>query len=213
MCPDDRRRTALELRFVALGGFDVLPYEKGRSERRRPDLLVAAVDRDSVWLAHRVASALDSVHAPTLLVVDEPFAELAGVMWFGAHGIILSAASDRELSDAALLVAQRCTVVSEKILADERLSMGKLVFEWTVNRDAGAALDALSEREREVLTLIGTGRNNAEIAARLWVSSNTVRSHVQRLMRKLGLRNRLHLVIFAHELGLVDLNDTVLSGD
>ncbi|MFI1864656.1 helix-turn-helix transcriptional regulator [Streptomyces jumonjinensis] len=211
MCPDDRRRTALQHRFVALDGFDVLPYDKERPQQ--PDLLVAAIDRECVWVAHRIASSLESVHAPTLLVVDKPFAELAGVMWFGAQGIILSSASDGELSDTARLVAQHATVISEEILADDRLSMGKLAFEWSVDRDAGSALDALSEREREVLELIGTGRNNAEIAALLWVSSNTVRSHVQRLMRKLGLRNRLCLVIFAHELGLVDLDDTVLSGD
>lgn len=210
MCPDDRR-TAVRQRFATLDGFDVLPYIKGRPQQ--PDLLVAAIDRDSIWLAHRITSALETVRAPTLLVVDEPFAELAGVMWFGAQGIILSSAPDRELSDAARLVAQRATVMPEEILADERLVMGRLAFEWSVDRDARSALDALSERERQVLELIGTGRNNAEIAAQLWVSSNTVRSHVQRLMRKLGLRNRLCLVIFAHELGLVDLDDTVLSGD
>lgn len=208
MCPYESRRSALERRFGGLDGFHVVPYGKGPS----PDLLVVAIDRDSVWLAHR-ASALETVHAPKLLMVEKPFAELAGVMWFGAHGIVLDTASDHELSDVARLVAQHCTVVAEDILADSSLGEGKLAFEWTVDRDTRSALDALSEREREVLTLVGTGRNNAAIAAKLWVSTNTVRSHVQRLMRKLGLRNRLCLVIFAHELGLVDLEDTVLSRD
>lgn len=209
MCPYESRRSTLERRFGALDGFRVLPYGKGPA----PDLLVAAVDRDSVWLAHRAASLLETVQAPTLLMVEQPFAELAGVMWFGAHGIVLDTASDHELSDVARLVAQHCTVVAEDILAHPSLGEGKLAFEWTVDRDTRSALDALSEREREVLTLVGTGRNNAAIAAALWVSTNTVRSHVQRLMRKLGLRNRLCLVIFAHELGLVDLKDTVLSQD
>ncbi|MFJ9084523.1 MULTISPECIES: helix-turn-helix transcriptional regulator [unclassified Streptomyces] len=178
-----------------------------------PDLVVAAVDPASVWPAHRVTSPLEPVPAPTLLVVEEPFAELAGVLWFGAHGIVLDAASDDELSDAARLVAQRCTVIAESVLDDERLGASRPALAWAVDQDAATALDALSEREREVLALIGTGRNNAEIAARLWVSSNTVRSHVQRLMRKLGMRNRLCLVVLAQELGLVDPHDTVLSDE
>lgn len=209
MGPDDRRRTVLEKRFSDFDGFSLLPYEKEPS--LSPDLVVAAVDRSSVWPAHRAASPLRPVQAPTLLVVEEPFAELAGFLWFGAHGIVLDAASDDELSDAARLVAQRCTVIAEEIFDDARLSASRPTLAWAIDQDTSTALDALSEREREVLALIGTGRNNAEIAARLWVSSNTVRSHVQRLMRKLGMRNRLCLVVFAHELGLVDLDDTVLS--
>ncbi|MFD7405447.1 response regulator transcription factor [Streptomyces sp. NPDC059866] len=210
MSQDASRRTALERRFAALDGFSVLPH--GRGEFQAADVAVLAADRESLNLTRRVASNLAGVFAPTLLVVEEPFEELAGVMWFGAYGLILSSASDRELADAAVLVSNRYTVVSEEIIEDERLSEGRLAFEWTLNNDTQSALNGLSRREREVLTLVGTGRNNAEIAARLWVSSNTVRSHVQRLMRKLGLRSRLCLVIFAHELGLVDMNDTVLNG-
>ncbi|MEU4654788.1 response regulator transcription factor [Streptomyces sp. NPDC023723] len=211
---DDVRRRTLHERFVALGEFEVLPGQGQPAPR--VDLVVAAVDRDSMMLAHRFTShpsAQPSVsHAPTLFVADEPFRELSGAMWFGARGIVLSTAPDRELADAALLVAQGCTVMAEEVLHCDQLSSGHLAFEWTVNRDARATLSVMSEREREVLALIGSGRDNTEIADLLWVSVNTVRSHVQRLMRKLGLRNRLCLVIFALELGLVDLEDTVVSG-
>ncbi|WP_437083179.1 response regulator transcription factor [Streptomyces sp. enrichment culture] len=207
---DDVRRRTLQERFIRLGEFEVLPC--GRKPAPRVDLVVAAVDRDSMMLSHRFTSHPSAPHAPALFVADEPFKELSGAMWFGARGIVLSTASDRELADAALLVAQGCTVMAEEVLHCDQLSSGHLAFEWTVNRDARATLGVMSEREREVLALIGSGRDNAEIADLLWVSVNTVRSHVQRLMRKLGLRNRLCLVIFALELGLVDLDDTVVSG-
>ncbi|MGH3311121.1 MAG: response regulator [Streptomyces sp.] len=65
------------------------------------------------------------------------------------------------------------------------------------------ALDALTGREREVLTLVGGGHNNEEIAERLTVSPLTVKTHVNRTMSKLGARDRAQLVVAAYENGLV----------
>ena len=201
MGANEDHREALEERIAALDGFAVLPAEPGL---RDADVVVVAMDRDGLGITRRVASRAVAAQQPMMLVVDEPFEELVGVTWFGARGIVPSSASDRELADCAELVARGCTVVSEEILRDGRVGGYALAFEWTLHHDSGSVLDALSRREMEVLKLVGTGRNNTEIAGKLWLSSNTVRSHVQRLMRKLGLRNRLCLIIFAHELGLVN---------
>ncbi len=67
---------------------------------------------------------------------------------------------------------------------------------------ATAALDQLTDREREVLELVAKGHSNAEIAAALYVSHATVKTHVSRLLMKLDARDRAQLVVIAYETGV-----------
>lgn len=71
-------------------------------------------------------------------------------------------------------------------------------------RRSGAALSQLTERELEVVRLVATGASNAEIAEALFLSEQTVKSHVSRTLAKLGLRDRTQIVVAAYESGLVN---------
>jgi DNA-binding NarL/FixJ family response regulator len=68
---------------------------------------------------------------------------------------------------------------------------------------AAASLSGLTPREREILTLVGTGLSNPQIAAELFISENTVKTHVARVFDKLGVHERVQAVIIAYDTGLV----------
>jgi len=71
---------------------------------------------------------------------------------------------------------------------------------------AGVSLDALTPREVEILTLVGTGLSNAQIAASVFITENTVKTHVARIFDKLGVHERVQAVIIAYDAGLVTPN-------
>lgn len=85
----------------------------------------------------------------------------------------------------------------------------RLIAKFTAERTAAQAaedrLAGLTQREREVLALVGQGLSNDEICADLFLSPATVRTHVSHAMAKLGARDRAQLVVIAHQTGLVSL--------
>ena len=77
----------------------------------------------------------------------------------------------------------------------------------TVDPVSQSVVDSLTDREREVFLALARGLSNAEIGEALFVSESTVKTHVGRVLAKLGARDRIHAVILAHRLGLVDDRD------
>jgi DNA-binding NarL/FixJ family response regulator len=118
----------------------------------------------------------------------------------GASGFLLKDVTAERLFDAVRVVA-----AGEALLAPSvtRRLIGE--FARLRRRPAGAAtpLDALTPRETEVLRLLAEGLSNAEIAARLVVGEETIKTHVSRVLRKLGVRDRAQAVVTAYESGLV----------
>ncbi|MFZ3471852.1 response regulator [Streptomyces sp. 4.24] len=119
----------------------------------------------------------------------------------GASGFLLKDASARQLADGVRVVA-----AGEALLAPSVTK--RLITEFSklsdVRTHAGAeAVSELTERETEVLVLIAQGLSNAEIADRLIIAESTIKTHVSRILVKLGLRDRTQAAVFAYETRLV----------
>jgi DNA-binding NarL/FixJ family response regulator len=122
----------------------------------------------------------------------------------GASGFLLKTAPPAQLVDAVRTVA-----AGEALLAP---TITRRLIEDFVRRPAPGEtaperLAALTDREREVLALIARGRSNGEIAAELFLSAATVKTHVNRILSKLDVRDRVQAVVLAYETGLVRPGD------
>jgi DNA-binding NarL/FixJ family response regulator len=136
----------------------------------------------------------------TTFHVDEyVYAALAA----GAAGFLLKDTPPREIAAAVRAVADGTATLSPAVTAT---LIASYVDRKAAPRRAAALarVDTLSDREREVLTLLGSGESNAELARRLFVSEATVKTYVSRLLTKLDLTNRTQAAILAHEAGLLE---------
>jgi DNA-binding NarL/FixJ family response regulator len=115
----------------------------------------------------------------------------------GASGFLLKDAPEERLVTAIRVVADGGSLFAPSVTK-------RLIAEFADRRRADPPrLPALTERETEVLLQVARGLSNAEIAAGLFVSENTVKTHVARLLMKLGVRDRVQAVVLAYESGLV----------
>ncbi len=168
----------------------------------RPDVVLMDVRMpfvDGVTATQRLAAQDGSPPVLALTTFDDDEA-LAGMLRAGAAGFVLKGASAGDLQRAVRVVAEGGAwldpAVTGRVLAAYRTAPAR-------PGHPDIALGTLTPREREVLALIGRGRTNAEIAADLTVGEGTVKTHVNRVFAKLGLRDRVAAVIFAldHDIG------------
>ena len=210
---DDEELVRFGLRTVleAAGGFEVVG-EAGDGEAAiraahelRPDVVLIDIRMPVLDGLSATRRILALPHPPQVAVlttfhVDEyVYAALAA----GAAGFLLKDTPPREIAAAVRAVADGTATLSPAVT---RNLIDSYVDRAASPRRAAARerLAELSEREQEVLRLVGRGESNAAIAKELFVSEATVKTYVSRLLAKLELANRTQAAILAHEAGLLD---------
>jgi DNA-binding NarL/FixJ family response regulator len=168
----------------------------------RPDVVLMDVRMpglDGVSATARLTAAADPPKVIILTTYDleEP---LYAALRAGASGFLLKDVRPADLVEAIRVVAGGDALLAPT--ATRRLLDRFLVTDLTPAARSGS-LDRLTEREREVLTLLARGASNAEIGDRLTVTEATVKTHVSAILRKLGVRDRVQAVVLAYDLGLV----------
>ena len=199
-------RTGLRLILSAEPDIDVLAEATDGSEAIR---LVSEFSPDVLLLDIRMPG-LDGLSAtrelqvmgtPTKVVILTTFDADANV-----HQALAAGASGFLLKDAPpgqLVSAIRAAASGDAVLAR---SVAKRIAEELANRTPRLSLDGLdvlTDREREVLALMADGCSNVEIGSRLYIGAGTVKTHVARILMKLGVRDRLQAVVVAYRSGLI----------
>jgi DNA-binding NarL/FixJ family response regulator len=172
------------------------------ARRLRPDVTLMDVRMprmDGIDATRRLAAEDPPLTRVVVLTTFDVDAHVYDALRAGASGFLLKNAPPEELVEAIRLVAAGGALLDPAVTR-------RVIEEFARSPAPGplpAAVGSLTEREREVLQLVAQGLSNAEIAATLFVSEATVKTHVARLLAKLGLRDRVQAVVFAYERGLV----------
>jgi DNA-binding NarL/FixJ family response regulator len=185
------------------------------ANRLRPDVVLMDIrmpELDGVEATRQLAGP--AVAAPLKVLVLTTF-DLDEYVYeslrAGASGFLLKDAPAEDLVAAIRIVAAGDAVVAPSItrrLVDRfAQQLPHATSSDGTPGDARSRLGMLTDRELDVLRLMAKGESNAEIARELFVAETTVKTHVGRVLSKLGLRDRVHAVVYAYESGLVQPGD------
>jgi DNA-binding NarL/FixJ family response regulator len=168
----------------------------------RPDVVLMDVQMpggDGLEATRRIISSTDLAARVVILTTFEDDAYVFDALEAGASGFLLKNATPEDLIRAVRVVAAGDALLAPSVTRRiiERFAQPP------VDSALAARLEALTQREHEVLVMLARGNSNAELATELSVTEGTVKTHISSLLYKLGLRDRLQAVILAYESGLV----------
>lgn len=190
----------VEVVGVATNGREAIELARAH----RPEVVLMDIRMpqvDGIEATRRIAAdpALDGVRV-LILTTFELDEYIVDALRAGASGFLIKDTEPVELVRAVRVVAGGDALLSPSVT---RRLIGELVHRAGPAAAPGPELDVLTDREREVLALVGRGLSNDEIAAELYISTATARTHVSRAMTKLHARDRAQLVVAAYESRLV----------
>ncbi|MCX5142683.1 MULTISPECIES: response regulator transcription factor [unclassified Streptomyces] len=203
-------RTALRMVMADTAGLDVVGEAGTGDEAVRmtaelsPDVVVMDIrmpGMDGIEATGHITTGSGTAHVLVLTTFDDD-EYVYGALRAGAAGFLVK---DMALDD--ILAAVRVVAAGDALIAPGVTR--RLIKEFAGRPGSSspqrppAALTGITDREREVLVLVGSGLSNTEIAERLFISVATAKTYLTRLLAKLGARDRVQLVILAYEAGLV----------
>jgi DNA-binding NarL/FixJ family response regulator len=179
--------------------------------RLRPDVAILDVRMpklDGLDAAEAILGGDDVVTRVLVLTTFDTDEYVYRALAAGASGFLLKSLPPEELVAAVRVAARGDALVdpsvTRRLVARFTASIAPASAPAEIPAGPAPGLDRLTARENEVLLLIAAGYSNTEIGARLYIGDETVKTHVSRILAKLGLRDRVHAVVYAYRYGLIN---------